>query len=239
MFWGYCLDGIWNIKNDKGEVFMGVGVWERQQQAQQQILIAVPHTGITMFEWGVALKVLQPPVPFNIISNKGLPIDRARCDLVEQAKKLNASHIFFLDSDIMIPWDGLIRLWNHKLPIVAGIYGSKHEAPGVWIEQAKSGEGRYAAVAASHLEKFPLFTDPNIVVGAGCMLVDMQVFNRLKDPYFLWTQGREPGGVSEDFYFCEKCREAGIPIHVDTTVRVIHGDYSGIDWAGKRQRIQL
>jgi hypothetical protein len=219
---------------------MGVGIWERQQpQGQSNLLIAVPHTGITLFEWGVALKILQPPVPYNIISNKGLPIDRARCDLVAQAKKLNATHIFFLDSDIMMPWDGLIKLWNHKLPIVAGIYGSKHEAPGVWIEQAKSGEGRYAAVSAEHLGKCSLFTDPNIVVGMGCCLIDMQVFNRLEEPYFEWTQGRVSGGVSEDFYFCEKARQAGIPIHVDATVRTIHGDYSGIDWTGKRQRIQL
>lgn len=218
---------------------MGIGVWERQAQQQQNLLIAIPHTGLTLFEWGVAFKILQLPVPYNVISNKGLPIDRARCDLVEQAKKLNASHIFFLDSDVMMPWDGLIKLWNHKLPVVCGIYGSKHEAPGVWIEQAKSGEGRYAAVSAQHLEKFPLFTDPNLVTGNGCCLVDMKVFQRLKEPYFLWTQGREPGGVSEDFNFFEKCREAGVPVHIDTTVRCIHSDFSGIDWTGKRQRIQL
>ena len=217
----------------------GIGIWERQQQQQQHLLIAVPHTGITLFEWGVALKILQPPVPFNIISNKGLPIDRARCDLVAQAKKMNATHIFFLDSDVIMPWDGLIKLWNHKLPIVAGVYGSKHEAPGVWVEQAKSGEGRYAAVAAEHLASAPTFTHPDIVIGMGCCLIDMQVFNRLPEPYFDWTQGKVPGGVSEDFYFCEQCRKAGIPIVVDTTVRTQHGDYGSIDWSGKRQRITI
>jgi hypothetical protein len=218
---------------------MGIGVWERIQQQQQNILVAIPHTGIVLFEWGVAFKILQPPVPFNIISNKGLPIDRARCDLVAQAKEKKASHIFFLDSDVIVPQDGLIKLWNHKLPVVCGVYGSKHEAPGVWIEQTKSGEGRYAALASQHLEKYPLFTDPNIVIGAGCMLIDMNVFGRLEEPYFEWTQGRKPGGVSEDFDFCEKCRKAGIPVHVDTTVRCFHGDYGCIDWTGKRQRIQL
>jgi hypothetical protein len=218
---------------------MGIGVWERQPQSKELLLIAIPHTGITFFEWAVGLKVLQPPCPFNIISNKGLPIDRAREDLVEQAQKIGASHIFFMDSDIIMQPMGLIQLWNRRLPVVTGVYGSKHGAPGVWIEQAKSGESRYAAVAPGHLEKFPLFTDPGIVVGAGCCLVDMKVFSRLKNPYFLWTQGREKSGVSEDFYFFEKCREAGIPIHVDTAVQCLHGEYAARNWKGELQRLVI
>ncbi len=215
---------------------MGLGAWEGRPGGEL-LLIAIPHTGITLFEWSVGLKILQPPVPFNVISNKGLPIDRARCDLVSQARQMNASHIFFLDSDVILPPDGLIRLWNRRLPIVSGVYGSKHEAPGVWIEQAKSGQARYAAVAPQVLEQNQLFTHPDIVVGGGCLLVDMNVFKRIEEPYFEWTQGRKPNGVSEDFDFCEKVRKAGIPIHVDTTVRCLHGDYSAIAWDGKRQRI--
>lgn len=222
---------------------MGIGSWE--QAAPQQhglILIAIPHTGLTIFEWAVGLRVLQPPAPFSIITNKGLPIDRARCDLVEQAQRMNASHIFFLDSDVILPPDGLQRLWAHKLPIVCGIYGSKHEAPGVWIEQAKSGQARYAAVAREHLESIQhpyLFHHPDMVVGAGCCLIDMRVFNRLEKPYFEWTQGRVQDGVSEDFYFFEKARKAGIPIHVDVSVKCKHLDLSSLDWGGKRERLVI
>ncbi|HEY6019934.1 MAG TPA: hypothetical protein VIY48_08525 [Candidatus Paceibacterota bacterium] len=219
---------------------MGIGSWEgTPQQGKDLLLIAIPHTGLTSFEWAVGLRILMPPVPFNIISNKGLPIDRARCDLVEQAQKLGASHIFFLDSDVILPPDGLIRLWNHHLPICAGVYGSKHEAPGVWVEQAKSGQARYAAVTRETLDKTPLFTHPDIVIGGGACLVDMRVFTRLETPYFEWTQGRQPNGVSEDFYFFEQVRKAGIPIHVDTTVKCKHVDISMLDWGGKRERLMI
>jgi len=132
---------------------MGIGSWENSSPpGKELLLIAIPHTGLVSFEWSVGLRILQPPVPFNIISNRGLPIDRARCDLVAQAKKMQASHIFFLDSDVILPPDGLNLLWNNRMPICAGIYGSKHEAPGVWIEQAKSGEGRYASVSREILD---------------------------------------------------------------------------------------
>jgi GT2 family glycosyltransferase len=218
---------------------MGVGSWEGTPQGRDLLLIAIPHTGLVSFEWSVGLRILQPPVPFNIISNKGLPIDRARCDLVEQAQKMGASHIFFLDSDVILPPDGLIKLWNRQMPIVAGIYGSKHEAPGVWVEQAKSGQARYAAVTRETLESTPLFTHPDIVIGGGCCLIDMRVFTRLEAPYFEWTQGKKPNGVSEDFDFCEKVRKAGIPIHVDTSVRCKHVDISMLDWGGKRERLMI
>jgi len=187
---------------------MGIGSWENSAPpGKELLLIAIPHTGLVSFEWSVGLRILQPPVPFNIISNRGLPIDRARCDLVDQAKKLNASHIFFLDSDVILPPDGLTYLWNNKMPIVSGVYGSKHEAPGVWIEQAKSGDGRYASVGRDILERPGIFSHNDIVIGGGCVLIDMKVFDRIEEPYFDWTQGRAKGGVSEDFYFCEKIRK--------------------------------
>ena len=217
---------------------MGIGAWE-QTAPQETIVIAIPHVGIVNFEWAVHFKTLQPPVPFSIIANRGLPIDQARCNLVEKAREMNATHIFFLDSDVCVPPDGLIKLFNWRLPIVCGIYGSKHEAPGCWIETSKSGGARYAAVTPQALEAGPLFTHPDLVVGAGCCLIDMKVFDRLKTPYFLWTQGREPDGVSEDFYFFEKVRAAGIPIHMDTSVRCRHIDFSALNWKGEREKMVL
>lgn len=218
----------------------GIGSWEQTPSGRNDsIVIAIPHVGIVTFEWAVHFKTLQPPVPFTIIANRGLPIDRARCDLVTQAKKLGASHIFFLDSDVCLPPDGLARLYSHQLPIVCGVYGSKHHAVGIWTEQAKSGDARYAAVPPEILKASPLFTHPDIVVGAGCCLIDMKVFDRIEDPYFLWTQGRESNGVSEDFYWCEKVRKAGVPIFVDSSVECRHIDFCALDWKGEMGRMHL
>jgi len=217
---------------------MGLGAWEGVPSPKQEaIVVAVPHTGLVTFDWAVQFKVLQSPVPFTIISNRGLPIDRARCDLIEQALKMGASHVFFLDSDVTLQPDGLMRLFNWRLPIVCGVYGSKHGAVGVWLEQAKSGEGRYAPVLPEVLEQNPLFTHPDIVVGAGCCLIDLSIFARIEKPWFLWTQGREESGVSEDFYFFEKVRKLGIPIHVDPQVKCFHHEFAQLNWKGERERL--
>jgi len=217
---------------------MGIGAWEAQPKADL-IVIATPHTGLVTFEWAVQYKVLQPPVNFNILSNRGLPIDRARCDLVKQAQQLNATHIFFLDSDVVMPADGLIRLYNHRLPIISGVYGAKHECPAIWIMQSKSGESRYQAVTPQAIAGDGLFTHKDIVVGMGCCLIDMNVFKQIEEPWFEWTQGRKTSGVSEDFEFCEKVRKEGIPIHVDSSIKCGHIDYSKLDWQGVRGRMAL
>lgn len=216
----------------------GIGAWEVPASAEA-IVIAIPNVGIVPFSWAIHFKLLQSPVPFTIIANRGLPIDRARCDLVDQARNMGASHIFFLDSDVVLPMEGLVRLWGWHLPIICGVYGSKHEAPGVWIEQSAEGQARYAPVSPEVLAAQALFSHPNMVVGAGCCLIDLKVFDRLQKPYFLWTQGREENGVSEDFYFFEKVRELGIPIHVDPAVRCKHIDFCQLDWTGKRERISM
>jgi hypothetical protein len=216
----------------------GIGAWEALP-SQELLVIAIPHVGIVSFDWAVSFKVLQPSVPYNIISNRGLPIDRARDDLVLQAKALGATKLFFLDSDVKVPPDGLARLWNWHLPIVCGVYGSKHESPGVWVQTAPGGDNRYSPVNPQILEQYPLFHHPQLVVGAGCMLIDLKIFDRIEKPWFEWTQGRRPGGVSEDFYFCEKVRAAGIPIHIDNTVRCDHIDWSQLNWKGERSRLQV
>ena len=152
---------------------------------------------------------------------------------------MGASHIFFLDSDVCLPTDGLVRLYNWRLPIVCGVYGSKHCAPGVWIQQAKSGDGRYAPVLPEVLDANSLLTHPDIMVGAGCCLIDLKIFDRLEEPYFEWTQGRSPSGVSEDFYFFEKVKKLNIPIHIDTAVKCGHIDFCKLNWKGERERLQL
>ena len=156
--------------------------------------------------------------------------------MVLQAKGRNVSHIFFLDSDVILPPDGLIRLFSHQLAIVSALYGSKHGFPGVWIKISESGEKKYSPIRPDVLVQHSLFTHPDIVIGMGACLIDIKVFDRIPEPWFYWTQGREKDGVSEDFYFCEKIRQH-IPIFVDTTVQCRHLDFAHISAIGERSKM--
>lgn len=62
-------------------------------------------------------------------------------------------------------------------------------------------------------------------LGAGCILIDRKVFEKLEHPWWAWDysrkteQGRNP---SPDIHFSMKCREIGIKLYVDTTTTSPH-----------------
>ena len=54
-------------------------------------------------------------------------------------------------------------------------------------------------------------------VGTGVMLIKNKVFKELDKPYFFYEADR-----SEDIMFCQACRQKGIRIYVDTTLKCGH-----------------
>ena len=128
-----------------------------------------------------------------------------RNNLVEKAREAKATHLLFLDADMVFPPDTMQRLLAYKKDIVCATY-SKRDGDPRPIGKLVSGE---TAVARGPLVEFSL-------VGFGCMLIKMGVFDKLAKPYFAEPQAEgydQPDG--EDIYFCRRVREAGFRIWVD------------------------
>ena len=59
--------------------------------------------------------------------------------------------------------------------------------------------------------------------GFGCALVKTEVFSKLKWPWFKWVDYEDGHGtLSEDLYFCEQCKNEGIPVYADVRVTCAH-----------------
>lgn len=141
------------------------------------------------------------------VSGSLLPDVRMRC--VAEAAKWNATHMLFLDDDMLFPVDALQCLLRHNVPVVGANY-SRRTVPMLPTAYTADRSG-------------PLFTRPedeDLVevshVGTGLMLIDMRVFDLLELPFFAFEhfdEGKQLRG--EDVYFCHKLQEAGVKVYCD------------------------
>jgi hypothetical protein len=140
------------------------------------------------------------------VSGSILPDVRMRC--VAEAYKWGATHVLFLDDDMIVPWDTVGALLRHNVSIVAANYVRRDEtgtptAFGLDGQPLHTPEGAEGLVEVAH-------------AGMGCMLVDMRVFDSLDLPYFMFEPTADNAGtIGEDVYFCRKARAAGFPVYVD------------------------
>jgi len=140
-------------------------------------------------------------------------IDMLRNALVTMAQGACCSHLIMVDTDMVYPEDTIQKLMSYNEPIV-GALCFRRSPP---FEPFMIKDDKYIRT-----------WEPGSLVevdrtGTGCLLIDMRVFDTLKKPWFE-TVTNEKGGIilGEDFNFCDKAREAGYSIFVDTSTEVGH-----------------
>lgn len=158
-----------------------------------------------------------------IIGAKEYVIDmvlRRSCDivsnrtwLVQNAIKAGATHILFVDSDMLFPYDIIPKLLAHKKEVV-GVEYNKREFPLKRLCEPLNERTEDKIYKAKY-------------TGTGVLLVDLSVFKKMGSPWFNFGRGKEGQLVmGEDIWFCNTAREAGYDIWVDPTLQVKHiGEY--------------
>jgi len=149
-------------------------------------------------------------------NHPNLPTNRNQ--LVYHAIKTGATHILFLDSDIMMPEHGLRYMLQKNLPIFGLLYFTRNKAAPKPIIY-KDGK-----VVDPLPPKGLIQVD---ATGTGCLLVDLEVFKILAgldvfkeygNRFFVYKEqwsGVEESLLGEDMFFCKLARLANIPIVVD------------------------
>lgn len=116
---------------------------------------------------------MPPGVFFITTGAQGQPIHIARNIFISEALKRNAKHIFFLDSDIEMPHDGLVKLYQAKKPIIAGVYSQRAPPYGL------SANINRQMLMPDFLDKYPDRVMDVHEVGAGALLIEMRVIERM------------------------------------------------------------
>ena len=130
-----------------------------------------------------------------------------------------AKWLLFLDDDMVLPPDTILRLMAHDVDAVAGMAVSRQPP---FITCFFTMEGTKHKSILEWPENTLMQID---AVGAACLLVRATVFEKLTKPFF----AEPPLGddvMGEDMYFCLQLRDKGVKIHLDTSLSVGHvGDY--------------
>ncbi len=133
-----------------------------------------------------------------------------------------ATHILFIDYDVIPRPNTLKRLLSHDKDIISGIYPLYKDGKIAWC---LSREEPFRAMPINDL---PNNIFKATTISNGMMLVKTEVFDKLEWPY--WKTKRQPGFemLGADIYFCMKAREAGFDLWVDPKVKCEHTKSVGL-----------
>lgn len=179
------------------------------------------------------------------------PIDANRNMAVLDARnRYKADYMFFMDTDQTFPPMTIPMLYESLLQkqaatphcVVAGMYFTKRDPwAGVfgmyqdWNEKSEKFRAQYEELGMVHEGQQLLWWKsvnfwsknqvfPVDVIGAGCMMMPLEIFERLEMPYFKYLPDfmNEGKMASEDMWFCANLKKAGVPIWMDSKVSCGH-----------------
>ena len=202
--------------------------WELKSLKENRVLVATisPPDGKVSYQWARAWKDLQLPPGSDGAIIQGLPFGVARNYCVSTLLEKGFAYLFFLDSDIWVPADTVMRLIKTGLPLIGCYY--THRFPPYdpcYYAAAKNEEGKLVKVPLSGWN----FGDivPCSFMPSGACLIHRSVFEKMlasgiKKPYAWSLDIDEPTGMSEDYDFSLKCVSIGITPYMHSGIQARH-----------------
>lgn len=213
-----------------------------------KVVFGIPTTGWIRFEFHATQAGLVIPTNWtNAISAPlGYDVADGRNQVVDYALGIEADWIFFIDHDVLLPSDTLIKLRKHmymrKSPVVGGLYYTKSSEPEPLVYRGRGTGPDYD-------------WDPGDTIwangmGMGCTMIHMSLFRAMEKPYFesprkVWydekTQQVMRASGTEDLYFLDRVMNEKIiekteeeweiedekqPFIIDTSIFCQHIDLS-------------
>lgn len=181
-----------------------------------KILICVPSMDMVAAGFAQSLAMLQKggnetAVMFQV----GSLIYDARNKLAKQAIKMEADYTMWFDSDMIFEPNTMVRLLEHKAPIVSGAYFRRSPPYHLVAFDKCDAEKREWTDLT-----LPTDTVKCGGVGFGCVLVKTEVLFNVAAKYGCWFDPMN--GFGEDLSFCYRARQCGYDILLDPSVSCGH-----------------
>lgn len=179
----------------------------------------------------VAMSMQPPPTHFStgMLMVVDQPIEKARELLAEAAMVAQSKYLWFVDDDTIPPPNALRRLHyvlenNPDVAVAGGVYMTKCDPPGPVIFRGM-GLGPFWNWKVGDVFEVT-------GMGAGCMLIKCEIFNKIPKPWFPWIEDQSTTPqipsvtISEDINFCNAVRAAGYKVVAHGGILCDHYDHA-------------
>lgn len=201
---------------------------------KNDVLCALPsYDGFIRAETAASLANMYVPDMYRMktMTFEGYGIAHARNKMAQEALDGGYGYLLMVDSDVIVPEDGLGMLFSSLFNgcgngVAVGYYPTSSEGetgktcayPDTGLE-FKNPYHIHSIKSMKDAEKKDI---PLRGTGLGFALIDVDVFKRIRKPWFKQRFDSEGIGLSEDMWFCNACRDKGIKIMLNTHAKCGH-----------------
>ena len=202
-----------------------------------RLMISYPTSGTHCAAFGYSLVnmvgylLTADPIPdfsFQVGLAQGSNWIENREDIAERAVANGFTHLCFLDDDMVFAPDVLVSMANHAKAgkdIVLTNYLVKEWPPKTFVAMGMDGDRCRTTAEKSGLEE--VFGS-----GFGVSIINLDVFRKLDQPWFMPTWSKERGYSTEDLPFFRRARESGFRAWLDhdASKKVAHNGQKQWSW---------
>ena len=176
---------------------------------------------------------LEKPADHFLVISTGSITSVARNRIVEQARSKGCTHIMWFDQDMTFPKDTITKMINSDKDIICGLYFQR-DKPHIPAGMISINEREYSRITKEQIKSNE--TIEVDAAGTGCMLVKMEVFEKMGYPWFDYEVYEGYTWYTEDVVFCRKAKKLGYKIWYDTSIKcghIIDYELTEKDWNGE------
>ena len=179
-----------------------------------KILLAIPSARYIETECVTSLFEMEKTGDIELFIPKSYSVDVGRNIIAKYAQENGFDYIMWVDSDMILPKNTLVRLLSHDKDIVAGVYSYKVLGNKEVVAKRFQDETReeYDNLTIKEIKESSGLIEVD-GFGFGCVLTKVSVFKEIPYPWFIYTHE-----MGEDIYFCRKAQNEGYKIWLDTDV---------------------
>lgn len=176
-------------------------------------------------------------------STSGLAVDEGRNCLMQHALQCQAEYVFFVDDDVVLPYDGFQKLYHaarsQNILIVGGVVTGKHIDPALPMTSCINTDRHVYIPDLSFTDGSDALVDVNWMTGFACLLVSTKVLRAMIDddpnmPFcrMVFDENKNVA-CGEDMWFIQRALSLGFRVVVHRGVQCRHYDLAtGRFWGG-------